>query len=106
MAKVKKRKPKALQGGLGGRAELIDRRTACRDLKMIRQAINNGWLIPERAMAELPEKMLELALSSASDDRARVSAAKVLVSMVGQCREAAGTTVNVGVVVQGQDLLD
>ena len=46
------------------------------------QAIRGGWQIPESAYAELPARLLEIALGQ--NERAAVKAAVVLIAMVGQ----------------------
>ena len=110
---------KPLAGGLGGGASAvlipdvvsspaaeIDQRTPAKDLKLIQSAINNGWQIRPAAMSALPDAMLRIALDAKEETRARVSAAKVLCTMHGQTTAQAGTTVNVGVVVNNQDLYE
>lgn len=108
-----------LAGGLGGSppgplvpevvsssSVEIDQRTPGKDLKLIQSAVNNGWQIRPAAMTALPDAMLRIALDSNQETRARVSAAKVLCTMHGQTTAQAGTTVNVGVVVNNQDLYE
>ena len=108
-----------LRGGLGGdvpaplipvpESGLVDERTPGKDLKLIQAAIRKGWIIPERAYAELPAEMLEIALDKMRDDRPRIAAAKVLTTMFQQANppEKSGQTINVGVQVnQNDDLYD
>ena len=61
-----------------------------RDVRLIRKAVTDGWQIPAAAMAELPAAMLEIVSAKRDDGRtkhstrARLSAARVVVSMHGQ----------------------
>ena len=62
--------------------ELIDPKRAARDCNQINRAIVDGWDIPPAVMAELPELLAEVARNG--DARAKVAAARVLVSMASQ----------------------
>ncbi len=87
-------------------ATAISDRTTSSDLRLIQQAIRNRWDIPEHVLAQLPGAMAMIALSEAHDDRARINAAKVLVSMNGQNAASESKTVNVTISHPGADLLD
>ena len=87
-------------------ATAISDRTASSDLRLIQQAIRNRWDIPEHVLAQLPGAMAMIALSEEHDDRARINAAKVLVSMNGQNSASESKTVNVTISHPGADLLD
>lgn len=101
-------------GGLGGIPE-IDQRTPGRDLKLIRTAVRNRWIVPEDGFESLPKAMLGIALDEQRDDRARVGAAKVLTTMHGQNEEQdapagpgvqVNTQINVAVGTTAQELLN
>ena len=98
---------KPLKGGLGGGAKpapppvptvaQIDPRTPGKDLRLIQQALHNGWEIRPEALKRIPDEMIRLVITS-EDDRARVNAAKVLVAMMAQNKPTQPTTqVNVQV---------
>jgi hypothetical protein len=94
--KTRRRKPPKtpLKGGLGGGASgqlvpepappMVDPRTPGKDLRTIQSAVNKGWLIRPEAMSALPDSMLRIALDGKMEVRARVNAARVIVSMHGQ----------------------
>ena len=107
---------KPLAGGLGGGASAvliqdvvsspaaeIDQRTPGKDLKLIQSAINNGWQIRPAAMSALPDAMLRIALDKDAESRARVNAARVIVSMHGQNEPVPTSTVNVGLQVNAAE---
>ena len=54
------------------------------DLSMVRRAIRERWEIPAEVLRSLPAELAEMASDKGLDDRARVNAAKVLVTMHGQ----------------------
>ena len=94
---------KPLKGGLGGStgplipAAQIDERTPGKDLRLLQQALHNGWEIRPEALKRIPDEMIKLVIQS-GDDRARVNAAKVLVQMMAQNKPTQPTTqVNVQV---------
>ena len=105
-----------LKGGLGsGSGPLIPvadtpSRTEQSDIKLIGQAVRQRWNVPDLVLDKLPTQIARIAADERREDRARIAAAKVLVSMIGQnnATSGGGTNVNVGVVVNhpGADLLD
>jgi hypothetical protein len=108
---------KPLKGGLGSGAggPLIPTtdtpsRTEASDLKLIGAAVRQKWNVPDAVLEKLPTQIASIAADKGREDRARIAAAKVLVSMIGQnnATTGGGTNVNVGVVVNhpGADLLD
>ena len=62
---------------------LIDPDHQSRDARLINRAVKNGWVIPEHIRETLP---LELAaiLTTAKDNKDKIAAARVLVTMQGQ----------------------
>jgi len=100
-----------LKGGLGGGAASplvppapalpavaqVDPRTPGQDLRLIGAAVRKGWVIREEVMSRLPDAMSMLALDSKRDDRTRINAARVLVSMHGQNEPAPAAAVQVNV---------
>jgi len=66
--------------------ELIDPKRAARDCNLINRAVTNGWSIPAEIMADLPQLLDEVVRNG--DPRAKVAAARVLVSMASQNQKA------------------
>jgi hypothetical protein len=76
------------------------------DARMIAMAIKRGWTIPDSVLESLPKVLAGLVVKSA-DERTKVAAAKVLVSMHGQNQRDSegpktGPTINVGVQVDAR----
>ena len=100
-----------LKGGLGGGAgsplvppapalpavAQVDPRTPGRDLRLLGAAVRKGWVIPDGAMAAIPNEMVRLAVDREIDPRARVGAARVLVAMHGQNEPVMPAAVQVNV---------
>ena len=63
--------------------ELIDPNHQSRDARLINRAIKHGWEIPEHIRQSLPAEMAKI-LTTATDNRDKISAGKVLVTMMGQ----------------------
>lgn len=63
------------QGGLGG---------GTRDTRLVELAVRKRWNMPEKVAETLPEKLMEIFESEDKADRDRLSAAKTLVTMMGQ----------------------
>lgn len=115
--KSKRRKPQkpSLKGGLGGGASplipeavipagaTIDERKPRHDIKTVQAAVSGGWQIRPEAMSALPDSMLRIALDSKTEVRARVNAARVIVSMHGQNEPPPANQVNVGLQVNAAD---
>ena len=107
---------KPLKGGLGTSSGPlipvadVPSRTEQSDLKLLGQAVRQKWNVPDLVLEKLPTQIARIAADEKREDRARIAAAKVLVSMIGQnnATSGGGTNVNVGVVVNhpGADLLD
>jgi hypothetical protein len=76
------------------------------DTKMIEMAIKKKWNIPDNILNSLPT-ILGGIVATSEDDRTRIGASRVLVSMHGQNIQAedgpakVGPTINVGVSVNG-----
>jgi hypothetical protein len=108
---------KPLKGGLGGSAPgplipqpQLPSRTEASEIKLVGAAVRQRWNVPDVVLDKLPTQIARIAADERREDRARIAAAKVLVTMIGQNNSTGnqGTSVNVGVVVNhpGADLLD
>lgn len=67
--------------------ELIDPDHASRDLRLVNAAIRKKWALPDDIKERLPNEVLEI-LESAEEDGVKLSAARLLLTMVNQNEKA------------------
>ena len=66
-----------LEGGLGGESTTV---LGIRDARMIEQAVQQRWPIPEHIRAALPQIMGEILIDTKTSKRHKIAAAKTLIS--------------------------
>ena len=86
--------------------DLIDERNTSQDLRLVQMAIRKKWKIPDTIFEHLPTRIAQIAADEGRNDRDRINAAKLLVSMNGQNNEGENNVTTITVQHPGADLLD